>query len=170
MDQITLARIELLHPSIRSEVREIYAEICKALTGKVRCRFSHTFRTFKEQKDLYAIGRNGDRRRRITNAKPGLSYHNYGLAIDIVLLIDNNGDGIYEQASWDTLADFDKDKMSDWSEIVTIFKSYGWAWGGDWNRFKDEPHFEKTFGYSVRQLLTRHTAKQFIKNTQYVKL
>jgi peptidoglycan L-alanyl-D-glutamate endopeptidase CwlK len=36
-------------------------------------------------------------------------------------------------------------------EVVAIFKKYGYAWGGDW-RFKDSPHFEKTFGYSTTQL------------------
>jgi peptidoglycan L-alanyl-D-glutamate endopeptidase CwlK len=35
---------------------------------------------------------------------------------------------------------------------VQIFKEYGWEWGGDW-KFVDAPHFQKTFGYSVRQLL-----------------
>lgn len=29
------------------------------------------------------------------------------------------------------------------SEIVKIFKSYGWTWGGEWNSPKDYQHFEK---------------------------
>ncbi|WPC13003.1 hypothetical protein LEQ03_12810 [Riemerella anatipestifer] len=57
MDKITLQRIELLHPKLREEAKAIYKEICKALTGNAICRFTHTLRTFKEQNDLYAIGR-----------------------------------------------------------------------------------------------------------------
>jgi peptidoglycan L-alanyl-D-glutamate endopeptidase CwlK len=36
-------------------------------------------------------------------------------------------------------------------EVVAIFKKYGWEWGGEW-RFKDYPHFQKTFGYSIMEL------------------
>jgi peptidoglycan L-alanyl-D-glutamate endopeptidase CwlK len=67
------------------------------------------------------------------------------LAVDIVLILDG------KTASWDDKTDFDGDKVSDWMEVVAIFKKYGYAWGGDW-RFKDSPHFEKTFGYSTTQL------------------
>jgi len=151
-DQVTLDRIKLVHPNLIKEVEVIYDEICNALTGHVTCRFTHTLRTFKEQADLYAIGRTKPGRK-VTQAGPGLSMHNYGLAIDIVLL---NGTG----ASWDTEADFDKDGKADWQEIVTIFKQYGWTWGGDW-KFVDAPHFEKPLGYSVRELLALHTNKSF---------
>jgi peptidoglycan L-alanyl-D-glutamate endopeptidase CwlK len=37
-------------------------------------------------------------------------------------------------------------------ECVAIFKKYGWEWGGDWKKFKDAPHFQKTFGYTTTQL------------------
>ncbi|MCQ4154533.1 M15 family metallopeptidase [Riemerella anatipestifer] len=150
MDKITLQRIELLHPKLREEAKAIYKEICEALTGNAICRFTHTLRTFKEQNDLYAIGRT-KKGRRVTNARGGQSYHNYGLAIDICLLVDKDGNGTYETAVWDTKADFDNDKIADWQEIVAIFKRYGWTWGGDW-RFTDPPHFQKTFGKSIADL------------------
>ncbi|MRM95692.1 M15 family peptidase [Riemerella anatipestifer] len=150
MDKITLQRIELLHPKLREEAKAIYKEICEALTGNAICRFTHTLRTFQEQNDLYAIGRT-KKGRRVTNAKGGQSYHNYGLAIDICLLVDKDGNGTYETAVWDTKADFDNDKIADWQEIVAIFKRYGWTWGGDW-RFTDPPHFQKTFGKSIADL------------------
>lgn len=157
-DQITLDRIKLVHPKLVVEVGEIYEEICKALTGDVFCRFAYTLRTFKEQADLYAIGRTKPGRK-VTQAGPGLSMHNYGLAVDIVLI---NG----SSASWDTQKDFDKDGKSDWKEIVTIFKQYGWAWGGDW-KFVDEPHFEKPLGRSVRELLSLHD-KKIVDSMGYV--
>lgn len=150
MDKITLQRIKNLHPKLISEAEKIYKEICEALTGKAVCRFAYTFRSFEEQNALYAIGRTKSGKR-VTNAKGGQSYHNYGLAIDIVLLIDKDGNETYETASWDTKTDFDKDLVADWQEIVAIFKRYGWEWGGDWG-FKDYPHFQKTFGKNIAQL------------------
>lgn len=154
-DKITIERIKLLHPKIRNEVNEIYNQICINLTGKSICRFTHTFRSFKEQSDLYAQGRTKPGKI-VTNAKAGLSYHNYGLAIDICLIINN------KEASWNITADFDKDGKADWQEIVTIFKQYGWEWGGDWG-FKDYPHFQKTYGKSVRNLLALHNSKKLDK-------
>jgi peptidoglycan L-alanyl-D-glutamate endopeptidase CwlK len=161
-DQKTLERIELLHPKVREEAREIYDEICKVLTGKAICRFAFTMRTFAEQDALFAQGRTKPGPK-VTNAKGGMSYHNYGLAIDIVLLVDRDGNGTFESAAWDTKTDFDGDKVADWMEIVRIFKEHGWAWGGDW-KFNDPPHFEKTFGKSVRELNALHTAKKVDKN------
>ena len=112
----------------------------------------------KEQNELYQIGRT-KAGKIVTNAKGGQSYHNYGMAFDLVLIIDG------KQASWDTLKDFDGDKVSDWLECVEIAKSYGWEWGGDWAKFKDQPHFQKTFGKSIAELLV---APKFIQdNIEY---
>lgn len=151
MDQRTLDRIKLMHPKLREEVGEIYAEICKSLTGKAFCRFTHTLRTFKEQDELFAKGRTAPGAR-VTNARGGLSMHNYGLALDIVLIKDGT-------ALWDVKADLDGDGKADWIEIVNTLKQYGWQWGGDW-KFYDAPHFEKSFGKSVRELLALHNAKK----------
>lgn len=168
MDKTTLQRIELLHPKLIDEVKQIYAEICQALTGKAICRFAYTTRTFAEQAVLFAQGRTTPGKI-VTKARAGRSYHNYGLAIDIVLLIDGNNDGINETASWNENKDFDGDGKADWMEIVAIFKQYGWEWGGDW-KFSDTPHFQKTFNYSVMDLLALHNKKRFITNTQFVNI
>jgi peptidoglycan L-alanyl-D-glutamate endopeptidase CwlK len=152
MDKVTLNRIEQLLPSLRDEAGIIYKEICEALKGRAICRFAFTLRSFKLQDELYAQGRTKPGKI-VTNAKGGQSYHNYGLAIDIVLLVDKNGDGTFETASWQTNVDFDGDGVSDWMEVVKIFKMYGWEWGGDW-KFTDMPHFQKTFGKSIKQLQT----------------
>lgn len=161
-DQITLDRINLLHPKIKDEVLNIYDEIVAALNGSAICRFSHTLRTFAEQDALYAQGRT-KAGNKVTNAKGGQSYHNYGLAIDIVLLIDKDKNGTFETASWATNEDFDGDKSADWMEIVAIFKRYGFEAGIDWH-FKDAPHFQKTFGKSINELLYLHTNNKVDKN------
>lgn len=146
MDKITLARIALLHPLLREQAFKIYQKACLALQGRARLRFTWTLRTFKEQSTLYAQGRTKPGKI-VTKAKAGLSFHNYGLAIDICLIIDG------KEASWDDLKDFDQDGIADWMEVVEIFKSYGWSWGGDFQSISDKPHFQKTFGYKEEDLL-----------------
>lgn len=135
MDKITLERIKLLHPAVREEAAKIYADICAAMPAGVVCRFTHTLRTNAEQDALYAIGRTKPGKI-VTNAKGGQSYHNYGLAIDFVLLV--NG-----QVSWAV----DKN----WAAVIAIFESYGWESGHRW-KFKDSPHVQKTFGKTIAQL------------------
>jgi peptidoglycan L-alanyl-D-glutamate endopeptidase CwlK len=154
-DNITLERIKLLHPKLREEVANIYNEISEALTSSAFCRFSYTLRTFAEQDALYSQGR-GKSGSIVTNAKGGLSYHNYGLALDIVII---NG----KEAYWDEKKDFDGDGLSDWKEIVKIFKEHGWEWGGDW-KFSDTPHFQKTFGKNIRELLALYENKKVDAN------
>ena len=177
MDQVTLQRIQLLHPKVRAEVDNIYRnQIVPALTGRAICRFAYTLRTFAEQNALFAQGRtrlfdaNGRRLGVVTKAKGGQSIHNYGLALDIVLIKDTNGDGRVDTASWETNVDFDRDGKADWIEVVNILKANGWEWGGDWRSFKDKPHFEKRFGYTWKQLLDKYNTRDFIHGTEYVNI
>lgn len=176
-DKITLERIQLLHPKVRQEVEHIYrSQIVPALTGRAICRLAYTLRTFQEQDAIYAQGRTklfdekGRRLGIVTKAKAGQSIHNYGLALDIVLVVDKDSNGTYEAASWETNVDYDKDGKPDWMEVVNIFKSNGWEWGGDWKSFKDTPHFQKDFGYSWQSLKAKYDAKDFIPGTNYVKI
>lgn len=145
MDDITLKRIQTLHPLLREEATQLYDEINEALTGRAMVRFTQALRTIEEQDGLYAQGRSKPGKI-VTNAKGGTSYHNYGLAVDIVLILEN------KQISWDMKTDYDDDNFPDWMECVRIFESHGWEWGGRWISFKDFPHFQKTFGYSIKQL------------------
>jgi len=109
MDKITLERIGLMHPKVRAEVLAAYKHINNNLLGKgVRLRFTYTLRTFKEQDAMYAQGRT-TAGPIITKARSGFSFHNYGLAFDIVILLDKDGDGNFTEVSWSTVADHDKD-------------------------------------------------------------
>ena len=144
LDQITVDRIKTMHPKLRDELLEQYAYANEKLLPKgVRLRFAYTLRTNSEQDALYAIGRTKPGRI-ITNAKGGQSMHNYGLAFDIVILLDKDGDGKFETASYDL------DKH--WMAVTNYFKSKGWECGGDWKSFKDYPHFQKTFGLTIADL------------------
>ena len=147
MDLPTSNRIAQLHPSVRNEVAKIINECDKALTGRAKVRISQGLRTFAEQDALYR------KRPKVTNAKGGQSVHNYGFAVDIVMIIDG------KIASWDTAKDWDNDKVADWYECVKIFAKYGWDWGGNWKSFKDLPHFDKRGFNDWRKLSTMERDK-----------
>lgn len=149
MDLITIERIKKAHPRIRETLLAQYQEANNLLSKGVRLRFAYVHRTPEEQHKLFL------QRPKVTNADSWQSIHNYGLAFDIVLLIDKDGDGNFETASWDTLKDFDGDKVSDWMEVTNYFKSKGWTWGGDWKKIKDAPHFEFNFGLDWKTLKAR---------------
>lgn len=75
----------------------------------------------------------------MTNAKPGQSYHNFGLAIDFFTVSDDG-----KKANWTV--------NSKWQRVAAIGKDLGFKWGGDWSSFKDYPHLEMTGGLSYSQL------------------
>lgn len=164
VDKVSQDRIDQLHPSIRLDISNLIEKInTKVLTGRAKVRIAQGLRTFAEQDALYAQGRTKPGKK-VTNAKGGQSIHNYGLAVDIVLILDG------KTASWDEKSDFDKDRQSDWMEVVSEFKKAGWVWGGDWRTFKDMPHFEKTKGLSLKQIQEKYNKKDFIKDTTYINL
>lgn len=143
IDQPSLDKISKLHPAVRAEVTAIVKEINTALNGRAKVRIAQGLRTFAEQDKLFA------QRPKVTNAKGGQSVHNYGFAVDIVLIIDG------KTASWDVKKDWDNDRVSDWDECVKVFAKYGWNWGGNWAKFKDMPHFDK-IGFSNWKILSKY--------------
>ena len=147
MDKVTQTRIGLLHPKLRDEVTNLINKANGLLTGTSQIRLVQGLRTFKEQDDLYAQGRTKPGHV-VTNAKGGQSLHNYGVAFDFCLLLPND-------VSWDIHADFDKDGIADWAEVVKVFKDAGWEWGGLW-KFQDTPHLQKTFGHTWHDLLAKY--------------
>ena len=163
MDLQTIEKIKKeAHPKLRDELQKIYEEANKKLE-KSRLRFSMILRTFKEQDGIYAQGRT-TKGKIVTYSKAGQSYHNYGLAVDIVLLLDKDNNGTFETASWDVFKDWDKDGIADWLEVVKVFEKYGWEWGGKFKSFKDMPHFQKTFGKTWQQLKQLHDLKKVDKD------
>lgn len=149
MDSITLERIKEAHPKVRQMLFEQYKEANNLLGKGARLRFAYVYRSPELQHKLFT------QRPKVTNADSWQSIHNYGLAFDIVLLYDNDGNGTFEEASWSQIRDFDKDSKADWIEIVNYFKSKGWEWGGDWKSFKDAPHFQMDFGFDWKVLKQR---------------
>lgn len=127
-------RIKTLHPLIRDDVSNVINILEKKadLTVRVTCGL----RTFEEQNELYKIGRTEELGRKpVTWVKGGFSYHNYGLAVDVVEIL--NG-----KCVWDS-------KL--WNLIANTFNRFGFNWGFDlWGH--DKPHFQKTFNMSINDL------------------
>ncbi len=85
---------------------------------------------------------------KVTNATPMLSFHNYGLAFDIVPLKDGK--------AW-----YDAPKEV-WEKIGITGELLGLQWGGRWISFKDLPHFEYHPGLSI------HAVYDYFKKTGQV--
>lgn len=146
IDGITKDRVMVLHPHIRNDVL-VGIERLES-KEKVRIRIVQGLRTFPEQDAIYAQGRTKPGKV-VTKAKAGESFHNYGLAFDFCLL---HTDG---SISWSLHEDMDDDGTKDWMEVVKMFRSLGFKWGGD---FGDSPHFEKAKGLTWSQCLALHNA------------
>lgn len=82
----------------------------------------------------------------VTQAPPGHSIHNFGLAIDYALRTDSG------QIVWDLSRDSNANGVQDWFEVAAIGKKLGFAWGGDWKSFKDYPHLDFQKGISLASL------------------
>lgn len=162
MDQITLERIQKLHPKVRDEVKQLIEQANKVIASNITIRIVQGLRTIDEQNALYAQGRTAPGKI-VTKAKGGSSFHNYGLAIDFAFLVDG------KEISWDITKDWDGDRIADWLEVVQIFIKAGWTWGGSWKSIKDNPHFEKSFGLGWRDLLKKYNNKQYDKD-KYVNI
>ena len=158
-----------MHPTLRDKLIKDYTDANNLLGKGVRLRFSYTLRTFAEQDSLYAIGRTKPGKK-VTNAKAGQSYHNYGLAFDIVLLYDKDGDGNFEEASWDMKRDGDRDGIADWLEVTRLLQMRGWQNGFISNGKKwDFPHFQLKGIPHWKTLLNRYNNNEFVDG-QYVRL
>jgi peptidoglycan L-alanyl-D-glutamate endopeptidase CwlK len=96
-------------------------------------------RTYSEQNAIYRQGRYGNKQPKVTNARGGQSNHNFGLAWDI---------GIFEGGKYITA----NGKYIALSSLV-LPQLPGLEWGGNWQSFKDYPHYQlKAVSDSVTQI------------------
>ena len=109
-------------------------------------------RTFEEQAALYAKGRTAPGLK-VTNAKPGSSMHNFGLAIDCGVFKGK----VYMDGS--TPADA---KLADLmhKHVSTLCEKHRLRWGGKFKKLYDAPHFEYDTPYSLAELCARREAKK----------
>lgn len=93
----------------------------------VPCKVVQGTRTFEQQQAIYDQGRTAPGSI-VTKARPGDSYHQYGLAFDVVPL------------AYESLPDWNPSGPA-WETIGQIGESMGLKWGGRWTT-PDKPHFE----------------------------
>jgi peptidoglycan L-alanyl-D-glutamate endopeptidase CwlK len=152
MDQRSLNNLNTLHPKFRQSAIDAWTEAQAAMPANVQIIVVQGLRTFEESDKLYAQGRTAPGAV-VTKAKAGQSYHNYGLAFDFAMI--TNGRDDYAVGP-------------NWMKVVSIMKTAGMTWGGNFANFPDNPHFENNFGFNWRQLLELHDAGTFIPGTTYV--
>ena len=116
--------IDKLHPSVQPMAWQV---LSRAWDDGLALVVTQSLRTNAEQQALYDQGRTKPGQI-VTNALPGSSWHNFGLAFDVAVLEG----GV---PTWPNNNDL-------WNRIGNIGKKIGLAWGGDWQKFPDRPHFE----------------------------
>jgi peptidoglycan LD-endopeptidase CwlK len=120
------SNIQTLQPSAQIKARSFLKEVISKLgTNGFLFKIISGTRTYDEQNRLYAQGRTISGKI-VTNARGGFSNHNFGVAWDIGIFKD--GDYIEESKLYKSAG--------------AIGKQQGLEWGGDWESFADEPHFQ----------------------------
>lgn len=135
---------------------ELLAEACKKRSMDYWA--TSGFRSWEEQNKLYALGRtvkNHDATTakpmggKVTNAKGGQSYHNFGLAADFALDKDTDRAGL--QPDWN---------FQSYKVLAEEAEKLGLEAGFFWKNFPDAPHVQvplSKFGLSLAALQTIYT-------------
>lgn len=131
-------QVQYLYPDFRRLLRQ--AVVALEDRSVYRVKITQGLRTYAKQDELYAQGRTKPGKR-VTSAKGGQSFHNFGVAADIAFFgkdpyLEHSDDGA---AMW---------KM--WGEIAV---QEGLEWGGLWDAPKtDLPHVQLTYGFDHREM------------------
>lgn len=141
-DAISVPRLLKLHPKVQATFRSfiIAAETELGIT----LRITQGLRTIAEQNALYAQGRT-TKGSIVTNAKGGQSYHNFGMAIDVVPMVAGKPDWNYN-----------------YKLLQPIAARFGIEWGGNFKSIVDKPHFQITFGKKVSELAKMETKDGYV--------
>ena len=120
----------------QAKAREWLAR-CRAegINVKVICGL----RSNAEQAALYAQGRTAPGPK-VTNAKPGYSWHNFGVAWDFVVF-DDRGQPLWDSPLMDRCG--------------AIGEDLGLEWGGRWTNPQDKPHLQLKLGISLAEARQR---------------
>lgn len=131
-----ISDVNALHPYFRDKVLELI-KICKA--KGIELAFVETYRTHAKQNEYKGMGK------KYTRSGGGKSKHQYGLAVDVVPIV--NG-----EAQW-------HDKAL-WLKIGVVGEKLGLRWGGRWRHPFDPGHFEWTGG--LNSVALSNGAKPYI--------
>lgn len=139
------ARSEKNIVTLRPEVQELArALVEKGRVAGINVKVIGGTRTYAEQEALYEQGRSKPGKI-VTKARAGQSKHNFGIAFDVGVFSDDGKEYYGESNAY--------------AELGKIGKELGLVWGGDWEDFPDEPHFEyNPKGHSLAEIRARHEA------------
>ncbi|PIC73357.1 M15 family metallopeptidase [Sporosarcina sp. P17b] len=136
----------MTHPRVHKLAEEL---IRRCWEEDVFIVFTDGLRTMEDQAVIYGKGRSSyvykgkqydnPKVKKVSNALPGSSFHNYQLALDFV-----NCDGYGKNIDWVVGAK--------WRRAAAIAKELGFTWGGDWASFRDYPHIQYDGGLSISQI------------------
>jgi len=148
-DAQSIPLIHTLHPKVKGDFQAFIEEIEQQFDLTIRV--ISAYRSMEEQEAIYAQGRTKPGEI-VSNAPPGSSYHNWGMAVDIAPLgVSGEINYNYDQSKWQNIA-------SQWN--IT--------WGGAWKgSFQDKDHWEEKLA-NWRDLLTLYHQSKFIDGTRYV--
>ena len=131
-----------LHPTMRPRAERLLAGAgAAAIPLTVIC----TLRSMAVQAALHAQGRTAPGKI-VTNARPGYSFHNFGLAIDVVPT------ELVALPDWGETPAYRPHAEALWRRLGVIGKAAGLGWGGDFHHLCDRPHFEWSGGLTLAQL------------------
>lgn len=135
VEQLNATRLQQVHPIVASLMHQV---IDKCAQQGVHILVTQGLRTWAEQDALYNQGRSAPGKK-VTNAKGGQSYHNFGFAVDFVP-IDALG-----KADWNVA-------HPSWQVVIDTAKQLHFESGAEWVTFKDYPHLQITGGLSLADL------------------
>ncbi|MBK7653595.1 MAG: M15 family metallopeptidase [Flammeovirgaceae bacterium] len=123
-----IADLNALHPYFREKIITLI-NACKA--KGIELAVVESFRTHSKQNEYKYMGK------KYTRTGGGGSKHQYGLAVDVVPVIDS-------------VAQWDNAKL--WRKVGAVGEQLGLRWGGRWKELYDPGHFEWTGGLSSYHL------------------
>jgi peptidoglycan L-alanyl-D-glutamate endopeptidase CwlK len=141
----TARELGFLHPAMRSRLVMFLARY-KQLTGYdllVVC----TTRSYREQAAAYKAGK--------SKAAPGLSWHQWGLAADLVPMI-------HGKPLW-TTHDETGNMLPEWSLFGSTAVECGLEWSGNWKSFVEYGHVQFTAGLNIHDVIKDPTLLERIK-------
>jgi peptidoglycan L-alanyl-D-glutamate endopeptidase CwlK len=133
LDAVSTARLQSVSPSLAAKIVQL--AVMLADEGIV-FRVTQGLRTWAEQDALYAQGRTAPGSI-VTNAKGGQSWHNYGVAVDVVPM-----DQEPPQPDWNV-------QHPVWQRLITVGESLGLYSGSEFVCLKDWPHFQVTGRFPI---------------------
>ncbi len=151
VEKLKQEAIERMGSGMKTIVKEKVLDIIeKAYAEGIYVLITSGHRTVAEQNKLFAKSRTTSQLRalgitgvegkpnekKVTNAYGTLSNHTQGIAVDFCLT-----DKTATKSYWVV--------NKDWKRVAAIAKSMGFAWGGDWKGFVDNPHLEYTGNITV---------------------